>query len=194
MWLFIGLGNPGDKYAHNRHNIGFMAVDEIAHRHNFSDWKKGKFKGLIAEGKIGEEKVLLLKPQTYMNDSGLSVLPAASFYKISPENIIVFHDELDLDPGKIRIKQGGGAGGHNGLRSIDSHLGKNYWRVRMGIGHPGDKDKVHSYVLKDFSKEDKKWLEKLIPEIGYEAEYLIKQDMSGFMNKIVLSMPPSKPK
>src|SRR5438105_2120795 len=158
-WLLAGLGNPGEEYSDNRHNIGFMAVDEIAARHKFPPYRR-KFDGLFAEGAIAGQKVIILKPQTYMNVSGRSVRQAMKFFKVDPARIVVFHDELDLPPGKARAKQGGGNAGHNGLKSIDAHLGTaDYWRVRLGIGHPGDRDKVHSHVLKDFAKADKTWLE-----------------------------------
>ena len=146
MWLIVGLGNPGSQYKRNRHNIGFMAVDEIVRRHDLSSSKK-KFQALLSEGEIVGEKVLVLKPQTYMNLSGQSVQAAASFYKIPLDHVVVFHDELDLAFGKIRVKFSGGAAGHNGLRSIDDHLGKDYWRVRLGIGHPGEKEFVTQHVL-----------------------------------------------
>jgi len=150
MLLLVGLGNPGTGYARHRHNIGFMAVDEIAHVHGFSPWKS-KFQGKLAEGKFGTEKTLLLKPDTYMNLSGQSVAEAVRFHKMELAQVIVFHDDLDLAPGKVRTKLGGGHGGHNGLRSIDGILGADYHRVRLGIGHPGRKDLVHSYVLNDFA-------------------------------------------
>ena len=158
MKLIVGLGNPGKQYQLNRHNIGFMALDIIVERHKFSGWEKD-FKGLVCKGKLGTENIVLLKPQTFMNLSGQSVQAAAAFYKILPDDIIVFHDELDLQGGKIRIKKGGGAAGHNGLRSITAHCGNDYWRVRLGIGHPGDKTLVHAYVLNDFAKVEKPWVE-----------------------------------
>lgn len=191
MWLIVGLGNPGSQYQHNRHNIGFMAVDEIIRRHNFSGPSK-KFQGIVSEGMIAGEKVLALKPQTFMNLSGQSVQAAASFYKVPPEQVIVFHDELDLAAGKIRTKIGGGAAGHNGLRSIDEHLGQNYWRVRLGIGHPG-KEHVHGYVLSDFAKADEAWLVKLLEAISDHAERLVKKDMEGFMSKISQALQPPRP-
>jgi PTH1 family peptidyl-tRNA hydrolase len=193
MWLIVGLGNPGSQYQHNRHNIGFMAVDEIIHRHNLSEPKK-KFQALVSEGDIAGEKVLLMKPQTYMNLSGQSVQAATAFYKIPLSHVIVFHDELDLASGKIRTKFAGGAAGHNGLRSIDEHLGKDYWRVRLGIGHPGEKELVTGHVLGDFSKADKDWLEKLMTAIGENAERLVKKDMDGFMSKVSAALRPPKPK
>jgi len=191
--LLVGLGNPGSGYARNRHNIGFMAADEIVRRHSFAPFRT-KFQGELTEGKIGTEKVLVLKPLTYMNDSGRSVQAAMSFYKIKPEDIIVLHDELDLVAGKIRIKRGGGHGGHNGLRSIDAHIGPNFGRVRMGIGHPGDKGKVVGHVLKDFAKSDQDWLDKLMPVIADEIGCLVKGDDPGFMNRVALVMNPPRPK
>lgn len=194
MWLFVGLGNPGDKYQKNRHNIGFMAVEQIAHRHNFSNFKTSKFKGEIAEGKIDGEKVILLKPDTYMNLSGQAVQPLAQFYKIPLHQIIVFHDELDLEPTKTRVKKGGGAGGHNGLKSIDQSMGKDYFRVRMGIGHPGDKDRVHGYVLGDFSKKEQNdWLYDYIESIANASPYLIQGENDKFMNDIAVEMRGKAP-
>lgn len=184
MWLLVGLGNPGDKYEHNRHNIGFMAVDAIAQEHGFSGFKK-KFQGLVTEGTIVGEKVILLKPQTYMNNSGQSVGETAKFYKIPLERIVVFHDELDLGAGKIRTKKGGGNAGHNGLRSMDSHLNSNdYWRVRLGIGHPGDKAQVHGHVLSDFSKTDSIWLKELIEAIGIHVPLMVQGKDNEFMSKV----------
>ncbi len=191
MRLFVGLGNPGQKYQNNRHNIGFMAMDEICHRHKFSGWSS-KHSGEIASGSIDGEKVLLLKPMTFMNLSGQSVQGAASFYKIPPDAIYVFHDELDLLPGKMRVKKGGGSGGHNGIKSIDSHLGQDYWRVRMGIGHPGDKDMVSPYVLGDFSKGDQNWLEKFINSLSDNAALLAKGDTGNYMTKVALDTAPPK--
>jgi PTH1 family peptidyl-tRNA hydrolase len=193
MWLFVGLGNPGDKYRHNRHNIGFMAADEIARRHNFSGWEK-KFQGLVCEGRLGGERVLLLKPQTYMNLSGQSVQAAAAFYKIPPGDIVVFHDELDLAPGKVRVKKGGGSGGHNGIKSIDEHLGPEYWRVRLGIGHPGDRNLVSPYVLSDFFRADREWLEPLIDAVGGNAALLCERKGELFMTKAAQAMPAREEK
>jgi len=191
MFLFVGLGNPGTKYALNRHNIGFMAVDNFVHRHNFSGWSK-KFQGEISTGTLDGEKVVVLKPQTFMNLSGQSVQAAAAFYKIPPEKIVVFHDELDLQPGKIRMKKAGGAGGHNGIKSIDAHLGQNYWRVRMGIGHPGEKHLVSNYVLGDFAKADQKWLEDLLDAMAKHAPRIVAGDMDGFMSKVAQELQPPK--
>ena len=188
MWLLAGLGNPGDKYKGNRHNIGFMAVDAIADRYNISPFK-AKFQGQIVEGKIGNEKIILLKPETYMNESGRSVGAAAKFYKIPPERIITFHDELDLAAAKIRVKTGGGNAGHNGLRSLDAHLGTpNYVRVRLGIGHPGDKDRVHGYVLSDFSKAENEWLGDYLSAIAENAELLLAGKENDFMSKVAQSV------
>lgn len=184
MWLFVGLGNPEDKYAKNRHNIGFMAVDEIAADPSFTPFKS-KFNGLLSEGRLGRKKVALLKPQTYMNESGVSVAKVAKFYKISPGQIVVFHDDLDLIPGKVKVKQGGGSGGHNGLKSIDAHLGtQNYWRVRMGIGHPGDKNRVTGYVLNDFFKEEQKWVPGWIETVAKYAPLLVEDNRSDFMTNV----------
>jgi len=186
MKLLVGLGNPGAQYAGNRHNIGFMAIDAIASAHGISGWK-AKHAGLLAEGSIGGERVLLLKPQTYMNRSGDSVQQVARFFKIPVSDIVVFYDELDLAPGKVRIKTGGGNGGHNGLRSIDPQIGRDYKRVRLGIGHPG-KEYVTPHVLGDFAKADADWLRKLLDEIGRQAPLLLAGDDSGFMNKLALAM------
>ncbi len=183
MKLFVGLGNPGDKYARNRHNIGFMAVERIAERHGFGPWKK-KFKGYAAEGEIGGEKVLLLKPETYMNESGQSVGDAARFLKISEGDVVVFHDELDLLPGRIKVKTGGGNAGHNGLRSISAHLGNETLRVRLGIGHPGSKDAVSHFVLSDFSKADQAWLPDLLDAVAKAAPHLVKGDAARFQTDV----------
>lgn len=183
MQLLVGLGNPGEKYRNNRHNIGFMAVDAIARRHDFPPFRQ-KFAGLVSEGTIGGEKVLLLKPQTFMNNSGESVQAAAGFYKLEPEAITVIYDEIDLASGKVRIKRGGGNGGHNGLRSIDPRIGTNYRRVRLGVGHPGHKDRVAGHVLSDFHKSDAEWLDPLLDAIADNADLLLKSDDSGLMNKL----------
>jgi PTH1 family peptidyl-tRNA hydrolase len=186
MLLWVGLGNPEPGMARNRHNIGFMALDVIAIRHGFSPWRQ-RFKGLVAEGNIGGQKILALKPLTYMNASGESVQAAAAFFKLPLEAITAFHDELDLVPGKMRVKQGGGAAGHNGLRSMDRMLGaSDYWRVRLGIGHPGSKDRVLSYVLGDFSKDDRDWLVALLDAVADAAPLLASGKPADFMTKVAL--------
>lgn len=192
MLLLVGLGNPGAAYAKNRHNIGFMAVDAVAERYSFSSYRK-KFQGHIAEGTIGGEKVLALKPETFMNESGRSVAEAAAFYKIPPEDVIVLHDEIDLESGKVRVKRGGGHAGHNGLRSIHDHIGPDYGRVRFGIGHPGDKDEVSGHVLKDFAKGDKVWLDKVLGAFTDHAGMLIEGDDSGLMSKLAEAVNPPRP-
>lgn len=192
MWLIVGLGNPGLEYERHRHNVGFMAADIISELYNFPPFKK-KYKGLFSEGDISGERVLLLKPQTYMNDSGRSVAELAKFYKIPTSHIIAYHDELDVMPSKVKVKIGGGAGGHNGLRSMDSCLDdKNYKRVRLGIGHPGDKDRVTGYVLGNFSKEDAKWLPDMLKVVAKETPLLLKGDDAGFLNKVALALQPPK--
>lgn len=198
MKLFVGLGNPGPKYAGNRHNIGFMALDRLAEDHGFAPWRK-KFQAQVSEGKFGSEKVVLLKPETFMNLSGQSVGEAMRFYKLDSTDVTVFHDELDLAPGKCRVKSGGGHAGHNGLRSIHQHLGPHYDRVRLGIGHPGHKDAVAGYVLRDFAKADQDWLDDLIRGISDGAPYLAGGDSGNFMNAVALRVAPprsstSKPK
>ena len=190
MQVFVGLGNPGAKYAQNRHNIGFMAMDEIAQAHGFGPWRS-KFQAQMTEGRLGSEKVILLKPETFMNLSGQSVGEAMRFYKLTPDDVVVFHDELDLAPGKCRVKTGGGHAGHNGLRSIHQHIGDTYHRVRMGIGHPGHKDRVAGYVLSDFSKAELEWLDDLIRGIGRGAPKLANDDRAGFMNAVAMSRPQS---
>ena len=192
MFLIVGLGNPGPAYAANRHNIGFMAVDEIVRRHGFSPWRT-KFQGEIADGVVDGKKALVLKPMTYMNDSGRSVLAAATFYKISSEDIIVFHDEIDLAPGKLRVKRGGGHAGHNGLRSIHAGLGADYARVRMGVGHPGDKGEVKNYVLKDFSKADQEWLDPMLDGCAEFLGDMLDGDDPSFMSKVAHRISPNRP-
>ena len=192
MFLVVGLGNPGQAYEKNRHNIGFMAVDEIVRRHGFSPWRS-KFQGQISDGSLNGDKIIVLKPETYMNESGLSVQAAMAFYKIAPENVIVFQDEIDLAPGKLRMKRGGGHAGHNGLRSIHAAIGPNYARVRMGVDHPGDKAQVKTHVLKDFAKSDTEWLE---PMLDGCAEYLVdilKGDDPSFMSKVAQKITPNRP-
>lgn len=188
MLLLVGLGNPGPEHANQRHNIGFMAVDAIVRRHGFTPWR-AKFQGLAAEGTVNGVKVLALKPETYMNRSGQAVGAAAQFYKIAPADIVVMHDELDLRSGKLRVKQGGGSAGHNGLRSIDAHLGADFVRVRIGIGHPGEKHLVHDYVLHDFAKEERQRLSPLLDAIAEAFPLLAKGDGVGFMNKVSLLVP-----
>jgi PTH1 family peptidyl-tRNA hydrolase len=192
MFLVVGLGNPGPAYVGNRHNIGFMAVDEIVRRHGFSPWRT-KFQGEIADGVVDGKKALVLKPMTYMNDSGRSVLAAATFYKISPEDIIVFHDEIDLAPGKLRVKRGGGHAGHNGLRSIHAGIGADYARVRMGVGHPGDKGEVKNYVLKDFSKADQEWLDPMLDGCAEFLGDMLDGDDPSFMSKVAHRISPNRP-
>lgn len=192
MRLFVGLGNPGPAYARNRHNIGYMAVDRIAQDHHFAPFR-GKFQGRVSEGMLGAEKVILLKPETFMNRSGQSVAEAAKFYRIPPDRITVFHDELDLAPGKVRLKTGGGHAGHNGLRSIHAHLGDSYGRVRLGIGHPGDKDRVAGYVLSDFAKAEQDWLDNLLRGIGDGAAALAEDDSARFLNAVALRVAPPRP-
>ncbi|WP_299784790.1 aminoacyl-tRNA hydrolase [uncultured Marivita sp.] len=191
MKLFVGLGNPGGTYAKHRHNIGFMAIDQIAADHGFGPWKS-KFQGDVTEGRLGSEKVLLLKPGTFMNRSGQSVQAAMQFYKLEPGDVTVFHDELDLAPGKCRVKQGGGHAGHNGLRSIHGHIGDAYGRVRLGIGHPGHKDKVSGYVLHDFAKADEAWLDDLLRGIADGAPHLADGDTGKFMNAVALRVAPPR--
>jgi peptidyl-tRNA hydrolase, PTH1 family len=193
MRLIVGLGNPGARYAGTRHNIGFMAVDAIAQRHRFAPYR-AKFQGAWAEGAIGAAKVMLLKPETFMNASGESVGAAARFYKIAPEEIAVIHDEIDLAEGKLRVKLGGGAAGHNGLRSIDEVIGPDFWRVRLGVGHPGMKELVEAYVLQNFFAEEKEWLEPLIAAVAEAAPLLVADDTSAFMSKVALILKPPKKK
>jgi PTH1 family peptidyl-tRNA hydrolase len=188
MLLWVGLGNPEPAMARQRHNIGFLALDTIAARYGFSPWRQ-RFRGLVCEGMVGGERILALKPQTYMNASGESVQAAASFYKLPVEAITAFHDELDLVPGKVRVKRGGGSAGHNGLRSMDRALGTpDYWRVRLGIGHPGDKDRVLGYVLGDFAKADREWLIPLLDAVAEAAPLLAQGQPADFMNKVALLM------
>jgi peptidyl-tRNA hydrolase, PTH1 family len=204
MWLMVGLGNPGPRYAGNRHNIGFMALDAVVRRHSLGTWRK-RFKGVTAEGPVGGERVIALKPETFMNDSGLAVAEAANFYKIDVGHIVVFHDEIDLAPAKVRVKTGGGVAGHNGLRSITAHVGNDYVRVRVGVGHPGIKELVYSYVLGDFAVAERPWVEALCDILADNAAMLVKGEDSSFQNKVHLAMqakgfgdvpqvgPPKKP-
>ena len=192
MFLFVGLGNPGAKYAGNRHNIGFMAVDEIVRRHSFLSWRK-KFHSDMSEGKLGGEKVLVLKPQTFMNESGRAVGEAVRFHDIDLDRVYVFYDELDLEPGKLRVKKGGGAAGHNGIRSIAAHIGPDFKRVRLGIGHPGEKDYVMPHVLGDFAKSDREWVTKLLEGLADEVELLAEGKDEKFQSKVALVLNPPRP-
>ncbi|SDZ92588.1 aminoacyl-tRNA hydrolase [Rubrimonas cliftonensis] len=192
MRLFVGLGNPGPRYADTRHNIGWMALDAIAEAHAFAPFR-AKFQGRLAEGVLGGEKVMLLKPETFMNLSGQSVGEAARFHKLAPSEIVVFHDELDLAPGKLRVKLGGGHAGHNGLRSLHQHIGPDYARVRMGIGHPGDKNRVADYVLHPFHKADREWLDDMLAGVCDGVAKLAAGDAAGFQNAVALRMAPPKP-
>jgi PTH1 family peptidyl-tRNA hydrolase len=187
MRLFVGLGNPGAKHAGNRHNIGFMVVEEIAKRHSFAPWRR-RFQGVATEGTIGREKVLLLLPGTYMNESGRAVAEAMHFYKMPLGDIVVLHDEIELPPAKVRVKTGGGIAGHNGLRSISAHVGNDYRRVRIGVGHPGVKELVHAHVLGDFAKSERPWVETLRDVIADNAELLAQGKDSSFQNKVHLAM------
>ena len=191
MKIFAGLGNPGEKYAGNRHNIGFMAVDRIAADHGFSPWR-AKFQGLVCEGRLGPEKVILLKPQTFMNLSGQSVGEALRFHKLTPADLVVFHDEIDLAPGKLRLKEGGGHAGHNGLRSIHGHVGPDYVRVRMGVGHPGHKDAVPGYVLRDFAKADAGWLDDMLRGVSDGAPQLAAGEGPKVLNAVALRLNPPR--
>ena len=194
MIIIAGLGNPGSSYSGNRHNIGFMAVEAIASRHGFSPWSK-KFKGEISEGTLAGEKVLLIKPQTYMNVSGEAVGEAMRFYKLQPADLVAIYDELDLAPGKARLKTGGGHGGHNGIKSLDAHCGRDYRRLRLGIGHPGHKDRVNAHVLGDFAKADRDWLDPLLAALADHADMLVRGEDSQFLNKLALATgaPEEKP-
>ena len=193
MLLVVGLGTPGPDYADNRHNIGFMAVDAIHRVHGFSAFRT-KFHGQLSDGTIKGRKVLLLKPETYMNESGRAVQAAMTFYKIAPDDVIVLHDELDLAGGKVRVKRGGGHAGHNGLRSVHAHIGDAYARLRLGIGHPGDKQRVIGHVLKDFSKAEKTWLGPLLDAIADNFPRLVTGDDGGFMSKVAAALPKPEPK
>lgn len=187
MRLIVGLGNPGQRYARNRHNIGFMGVDEIARVHRASPFRR-RFQGEAAEVVLGSERAILLKPQTFMNESGRAVAEAQRFYKIALADVIVLHDELDLPPAKLRVKLGGGNAGHNGLRSTDAHIGNDFRRVRIGIGHPGHKDRVHGYVLGNYHKSEGDALADMLGAIGAEAEWLAKGDDARFMNEVALRL------
>jgi PTH1 family peptidyl-tRNA hydrolase len=189
MQLFVGLGNPGAKYANHRHNVGYMAVDRIASDHDFAPWR-AKFDGQISDGKLGGEKIMLLKPETFMNLSGESVGKAMRYFKLDSTDITVFQDEIDLAPGKIRVKNGGGHAGHNGLRSLHQHIGPHYCRVRIGVGHPGHKDRVSGYVLHDFAKADQNWLEDMLRGISDGAPDLANGDSGRFLNTVALRVKP----
>ncbi len=189
MDLIVGLGNPGPKYQGNRHNIGFMAVDEIVRRHGFSAWRK-RFQGEVSEGVLAGAKVLVLKPMTFMNESGRSVGEAMRFYGIDPARVFVLYDELDLEPGKVRVKLGGGAAGHNGIRSMIAHVGPHFQRVRLGIGHPGDRNLVHPHVLSDFAKADQAWLKPLIESVADNISLLVEGQDGSFQNKVHLALNP----
>lgn len=187
MRAILGLGNPGGQYAGHRHNVGFMALDRIAERASIGPFRR-RFQGEAAEGRLGQERVLLLKPMTFMNESGRAARAAMDFYKLQPSDIVVVYDELDLAPGKLRMKQGGGAAGHNGIRSMIKHCGPDFWRVRVGIGHPGMPQKVHNYVLRDFAKVDKPWLEPMLDAIGDNGDMLAELDHANFMNRVAMAM------
>lgn len=193
MKLFVGLGNPGSEYAGNRHNVGFMAVERIAETHKFGPWKK-KFAGYAADGELAGERIMLLKPDTYMNESGRSVGEAARFLKIEDADIVVFYDEIDLAPGKLKVKTGGGNAGHNGLRSISAHLGNEYQRVRIGVGHPGVKELVARYVLSDFAKAERVWLDPLLDAIASAAPRLANNDQSRFLTDVAKTIGVDEPK
>ncbi|MEP0963140.1 MAG: aminoacyl-tRNA hydrolase [Roseobacter sp.] len=192
MILFVGLGNPGPKYSGNRHNIGFMALDRIAQDYDFAPWK-AKHQGRISDGRLGSERAVLLQPETYMNNSGQSVQAAMRFYKVDPADVIVLHDEIDLAPGKVKYKTGGGHAGHNGLRSIHAHIGPDYARVRLGVGHPGHKDRVPSYVLSDFAKADQGWLDDVLRGVSDGAPFLAQDDPAKFSNAVALRVSPARP-
>lgn len=191
MKLLIGLGNPGSSYARHRHNVGFMALDRIAKQHGFAPWKR-RFHGLVADGPIGGRRVMLLKPQTYMNDSGQAVGEAQRYLKIAEKDIYVFHDEIDLAPAKLKVKVGGGNAGHNGLRSISAHIGNEFARVRIGVGHPGSKDLVSHYVLHDFAKADHDWLEPLLDAVADAAGRLAAGDEARFLTDVARKLQPPK--
>lgn len=191
MRLFVGLGNPGQKYANTRHNVGFMAVERIAADHGFPPWRS-KFQGVMSEGRLGSRKIVLLKPETFMNLSGQSVGEAMRFFKLDPADVVVFHDEIDLEPGRLKVKSGGGHAGHNGLRSLHQHIGEDYQRVRIGVGHPGRKELVAQYVLHDFAKADEAWLDDLLRGISDGAGALAEGDAGGFGNAVARRLPPPK--
>ena len=193
MLLVVGLGNPDPEHAWNRHNIGFMVVDGIAQRHRFASYRN-RFCGLISHGEIESERVAIFKPTSFMNESGRAVGQALRFFKLSLNQIVIVHDDLDIVPGKVRVKTGGSAAGHNGLRSIDSHIGKEYLRIRLGVGHPGDKAMVTKYVLSDFAKDDQSWLDRVIPAVADAIPFILRGDEPGFTNKVSLLMNPRSEK
>lgn len=195
MRLLVGLGNPGSGYANNRHNLGFMTVDRIVERHGLGTWRT-KFQGEISDGRMGGDKVSVLKPMTFMNESGRAVREAITFFKLNPEDVFVFFDEIELAPGKVRVKQGGGHAGHNGIRSLAAHIGEDFWRVRMGVGHPGQKDRVSGYVLQDFAKADQQWVETFVDAAADATPLLIEDEANRFMTDVAHAMqsvttPPS---
>ena len=195
MQLLVGLGNPGEDYAGNRHNIGFMVADEIVRLYGLpSPRSKSRPHGMFSEGRLGNDKVIILKPLTYMNESGQAVGAAMRYYKLEPSDVFVFHDELDLAAGKVRAKRGGGNAGHNGLRSIDAHIGRDYWRIRLGIGHPGDRKRVTNHVLKDFSKADRQWVEKMVEAVADAVPMLLDGKEADFMTRVALLTQQPKPK
>jgi len=187
MRLLVGLGNPGSGYINNRHNLGFMTADSIVARHNLGAWRT-KFQGQFAQGQLGSDKVVVLKPATFMNESGRSVSEAMSFYKLELEDVIVFYDEIELAPGKIRVKKGGGHAGHNGIRSLVAHIGEAFWRVRMGVGHPGQKDRVSGYVLQDFAKADEAWVAALVDASADATPLLVDGEDNRFMTDVAQVM------
>jgi PTH1 family peptidyl-tRNA hydrolase len=193
MLLLVGLGNPGPKYERNRHNIGFMAVDAVVRRHSFQP-ERARFQAVCAEGVIAGRKTLAMKPTTFMNESGRAVGEVLRFFKLAPEQVVVLHDELDLAFGKIRAKRGGGHAGHNGLRSIDQHIGPDFWRIRIGIGHPGEKERVHGHVLGDFAKADNPMVERIVDAIADAAPLIAKEDFNAFMSRAALLISPPPPK
>jgi PTH1 family peptidyl-tRNA hydrolase len=193
MILLVGLGNPGEKYARNRHNVGFMAADAIVRRHSFSP-PRARFQGIVCEGMLAGEKAIVLKPTTYMNESGRAVGEAMRFYKLTPADVVVLYDELDLEAGKVRMKTGGGAAGHNGIRSIAAHIGPDFRRVRIGIGHPGEKERVLGHVLGDFSKADAAWLEPMLDAMADAAPLLAEGKDATFANKVHLALNPEPEK
>lgn len=195
MRLLVGLGNPGSGHANNRHNLGFMIVDRIVEHYRLGAWRT-KFQGSLSDGRVGGDKVSVLKPMTFMNESGRAVREAITFFKLNPEDVFVFFDEIELAPGKIRVKQGGGHAGHNGIRSLAAHIGENFWRVRMGVGHPGDKNRVSGYVLQDFAKADKGWVDAFVDSAAHSTPLLVDGETNRFMTDVSQAMqavttPPS---